>query len=103
MTGIFGTPIAAILLALEVLLFEWKPRSFVPVVVAVLTALAWRPYHVGEGPLFPFAAGLSVDTTTLVLAAPPGQLAGFLPAGLASAPYPLAHVFTAPPGPTKTP
>ena len=32
MTGIFGTPLAAFLLAIEVLLFEWKPRSFVPVV-----------------------------------------------------------------------
>ncbi len=43
MTGIFGTPIAAVMLAVEVLLFEWKPRSFVPVVVAVLVSLAWRP------------------------------------------------------------
>ena len=56
MTGIFATPMAAVLLALEVLLFEWKPRSFVPVVVAVLVALAWRPLLLGTGPLFPFAA-----------------------------------------------
>ena len=56
MTGIFATPLAAILLAVEVLLFEWKPRSFVPVVVAVLVALAWRALLLGTGPLFPFAA-----------------------------------------------
>lgn len=56
MTGIFGTPIAAILLAIEVLLFEWKPRSFVPVVVATLMAFAWRPMLLGAAPLFPFAA-----------------------------------------------
>lgn len=56
MTGIFGTPIAAILLAIEVLLFEWKPRSFVPVVVATLVAFAWRPMLLGSGPLFPFVA-----------------------------------------------
>ncbi len=54
MTAIFGTPVAAILLAVEVLLFEWKPRSFVPVVIAALVALAWRPLLVGSGPLFPF-------------------------------------------------
>ncbi|WP_250890791.1 chloride channel protein [Sphingobium nicotianae] len=54
MTAIFGTPVAAILLAVEVLLFEWKPRSFVPVVVAALVSLAWRPLLVGSGPLFPF-------------------------------------------------
>src|SRR3569623_566983 len=39
MTAVFGTPIAAILLAVELLLFEWKPRSIVPVVVAVLVSL----------------------------------------------------------------
>src|SRR5438094_1141054 len=42
MTGIFGTPVAAVLLAVELLLFEWRPRSFVPVVAAVLVAIAWR-------------------------------------------------------------
>jgi H+/Cl- antiporter ClcA len=57
MTAIFGTPLAAILLAIEVLLFEWKPRSLVPVVAAVLIALAWRPYLIGVGPLFPFDPG----------------------------------------------
>ena len=36
MTAIFGTPFASIMLAVELLLFEWKPRSFVPVVTAVL-------------------------------------------------------------------
>ncbi|MEO5866679.1 MAG: chloride channel protein, partial [Sphingomonas sp.] len=55
MTGIFGTPLAAILLAVEVLLFEWKPRSFVPVVIAVLAAQSWRPFLLGSGPLFAFA------------------------------------------------
>ena len=52
MTAIFGTPVAAILLAVEVLLFEWKPRSLVPVVVSAVTALVWRPLLVGQGPLF---------------------------------------------------
>jgi H+/Cl- antiporter ClcA len=58
MTAIFGTPLAAVLLALEVLLFEWKPRSFVPVVAAVLVAMACRPALVGSGPMFPMAANL---------------------------------------------
>src|SRR3546814_14863449 len=48
MTAIFGTPLAAILLALEVLLFEWKPRSFVPVLVAVLVAMGCRPLLIGD-------------------------------------------------------
>ena len=58
MTAIFGTPLAAILLAIEVLLFEWKPRSFVPVVLAVLVSFAWRPWLIGSGPMF--AADLAV-------------------------------------------
>jgi H+/Cl- antiporter ClcA len=95
MTGIFGTPIASILLAIEVLLFEWKPRSFVPVVVAVLTALAWRPLMVGEGPLFPFDADISIDATTLVLSALLGVLAGFVAAGLSNALYRIEDGFHA--------
>src|SRR3546814_2700523 len=55
MTAILGTPMAAILLAIEVLLFEWKTRSFVTVVVSVLVASAWRPLLIGNGPMFPFA------------------------------------------------
>jgi len=53
MTAIFGTPLAAVLLAVELLLFEWKPRSFIPVSVAVGTAMAWRPLLFDAGPLFP--------------------------------------------------
>ena len=55
MTGIFGTPVAAVLLAVELLLFEWRPRSFVPVACAAVVAIGWRPFLFGAGPLFPFA------------------------------------------------
>ena len=55
MTAVFNTPIAAVLLAVELLLFEWKPRSFVPVVVAAVVAAAWRPHLLGVGPLFAYA------------------------------------------------
>jgi len=56
MTAIFDTPIAAVLLAVELLLFEWKPRSFIPVVTAAVVAAWWRPVLFGQGPLFPFSA-----------------------------------------------
>ncbi len=59
MTAIFATPLAAVLLAVEVLLFEWKPRSFVPVVMAVLVAHAWRPLLLGAGPMFALAPGVA--------------------------------------------
>ena len=44
MTTVFGTPIAAIMLAVELLLFEWTPRSFVPVAVAAITAEVARTW-----------------------------------------------------------
>src|ERR1700756_4398381 len=56
MTAIFGTPVAAVLLAVELLLFEWKPRSFLPVPPAAVVAAGWRPLVIGSGRLFPFAA-----------------------------------------------
>ena len=53
MTAIFGTPVAAVLLAVELLLFEWRPRSFIPAAVGALVAMGWRPLLFGVGPLFP--------------------------------------------------
>src|SRR6185437_5857842 len=76
MTGIFGTPFASIMLAVELLLFEWKPRSFVPVVTAVLVSLAWRPLLVGSGPLFPFAAATPAGIEPIAISALLGLVTG---------------------------
>ena len=80
MTGIFGTPFAAIMLAVELLLFEWKPRSFVPVVTAVLVSFAWRPLLVGAGPLFPFAAPTPAGIEPVAISAALGLVTGLLAA-----------------------
>src|SRR5262247_1442957 len=53
MAAIFAAPIAAVLLAVELLLFEWKPRSFIPVAVASVAAGALRVPLLGSGPIFP--------------------------------------------------
>ncbi|HEX6479805.1 MAG TPA: chloride channel protein [Ktedonobacteraceae bacterium] len=53
MSATFASPVAAVLLAVELLLFEWKPRSLVPVALASATALVVRRYIIGLGPLFP--------------------------------------------------
>src|SRR5580704_3903198 len=52
MSATFATPVAAILIAVELLLFEWRPRSLVPVAIASATAAALRVYLLGAGPLF---------------------------------------------------
>jgi chloride channel protein, CIC family len=53
MSATFASPVAAVLLAVELLLFEWKPRSLIPVALASVTAGAARRYILGLGPLFP--------------------------------------------------
>jgi chloride channel protein, CIC family len=52
MSATFATPVAAVLLAVELLLFEWKPRSLVPVAFASAVAAALRPFLLEPGPLF---------------------------------------------------
>ncbi|HEY1889893.1 MAG TPA: chloride channel protein [Steroidobacteraceae bacterium] len=76
MTAIFGTPVAAVLLAIEVMLFEWKPRSFVPVVVSAIVAMAWRPWLVGAWPLFPHTGIPAMPWWGLALCAGVGIVAG---------------------------
>jgi H+/Cl- antiporter ClcA/CBS domain-containing protein len=53
MSAVFATPVAAILLAVELLLFEWKPRSFIPVAVASIAASVVRVPLLGQSPMFP--------------------------------------------------
>ena len=53
MSATFAAPLASVLIAVELLLFEWKPRSAIPVALACATACAFRRYILGLGPLFP--------------------------------------------------
>jgi chloride channel protein, CIC family len=53
MSATFASPVAAVLLAVELLLFEWKPRSLIPVALASAVAAVVRRYILGFGPLFP--------------------------------------------------
>ncbi|MDR7033263.1 chloride channel protein [Mesorhizobium sp. BE184] len=65
MTTVFGTPIAAIMLAVELLLFEWTPRSFIPVAVAAIVAEVERTLLHMPAPLFPFAGSIDVSLAAL--------------------------------------
>jgi H+/Cl- antiporter ClcA len=53
MTAVFGTPVAAVLMAVELLLFELRPRSLLPVATACAVAGFLRPLAIGAGALFP--------------------------------------------------
>lgn len=77
MAAIFATPVAAVLLAVELLLFEWKPRSFIPVALAAAVAGALRVPLLGAGPIFPVTPHAPMDGTELVIACGVGLIAGF--------------------------
>ncbi|MCC6493761.1 MAG: chloride channel protein [Pirellulales bacterium] len=53
MAATFGSPVAAVLLAIELLLFEYRPRSIIPVALAAVTADGVRMAFVGMAPMFP--------------------------------------------------
>jgi CIC family chloride channel protein len=77
MAAIFASPVAAVLLAVELLLFEWRPRSFIPVAIASASAFALRVPLLGAGPIFPVTPHQMPNAEVLVFALVVGILAGF--------------------------
>ena len=55
MSATFNTPIAGVILAIELLLFEFKSRSFIPLVIASTLATAVHMQLLGAGPMFEVA------------------------------------------------
>jgi CIC family chloride channel protein len=94
MSATFCSPLAAVLLAVELLLFEWKPRSLIPVGLASAAAAATRHYILGPGPLFPvpphasFVGWQGLSACVLV-----GLLAGILSMLLTAAVYACEDAF----------
>ena len=70
MAATFNSPLAAVLLAVELLLFEWRPRSFIPVAAGVAVSTVVRSVLLGGAPIFP------VSTTGLHLTPGIEALAG---------------------------
>ncbi len=88
MSATFASPVAAVLLAVELLLFEWKPRSLIPVAIASATAAIIRRYIIGMGPLFPTVAHPAfIGPGNMLACALVGLLAGALSALLTMAVY----------------
>jgi CIC family chloride channel protein len=79
MAATFNAPLASVLLAVELLLFEWRPRSFIPVVAAVAVASVVRVPLLGSGAVFQAPAGaLHLDAAAYGLCVVAGILAGLL-------------------------
>jgi len=77
MSAVFATPVAAVLLAVELLLFEWKPRSFIPVAVASMVAAILRVPLLGTGPIFPVIPHAIMGVEGLGVALIVGIITGF--------------------------
>ena len=93
MSAVFNTPMAAVLLAVEILLFEWKPRSLIPVALAAAVAALLRPYLLGSGAMFPVTPHGLLPTINLLGAVPVGLLAGLLAMALTLAVYGAEDAF----------
>jgi chloride channel protein, CIC family len=94
MSATFAAPLAAVCLAVELLLFEWKPRSLVPVALASAAAAAMRRYIIGMGPLFPVPAHPAfIGPPGLLGCILAGLLAGALSALLTLAVYASEDAF----------
>lgn len=93
MTAIFNAPLAAVMLALEVLLFEWRPRSFIPVVSAVLVSWCWRNTLIGTGAIFPFPLISHLQPMQLFVAIGIGALTGVVAVALSKSLYRLEEWF----------
>jgi H+/Cl- antiporter ClcA len=76
MSAIFGTPIAAVLIAIELLLFEYRARSVVPVALAAAAAGGLRVIFHGGGPVFEMPALAAPNAATGVVATICGALVG---------------------------
>jgi H+/Cl- antiporter ClcA/CBS domain-containing protein len=92
MTAVFGTPVAAVLLAVELLLFELRPRSLLPVAMACATAGFLRPLLMEPGPLFALHTAVP-GPLTLLSCAVAGLACGALAAALSVSLYKVEDLF----------
>lgn len=93
MTATFGSPISAVLLAIELLLFEFRPRSLIPVALASVTASAVRIAIVGTAPAFSMPVLAATSVSTIAFYGAMGILIGFAAVFVTRAVYLVEDLF----------
>lgn len=93
MAATFGSPISAVLLAVELLLFEYRSRSFIPVALAACAATAVRIAMVGPEAAFPMTDLSPAGPMALVLCAVVGAAAGAISAPVTRALFAMEDGF----------
>ena len=82
MAATFGSPVSAVLLAVELLLFEYRPRSVIPAALASAVATGVRAALVGSGPVFSIPTLVQPELTALLVYTIIGALVGVASVGV---------------------
>lgn len=93
MAATFGTPVAAVLLAIELLLFEYRARSLIPVALAAVTATAVRAVFHGSAPVFEMSMSSLPSGEALLFYTLLGALIGFVAALITRVVYGIEDAF----------
>jgi len=93
MSATFGAPVAAVFLAVELLLFEFRARSLLPVALASAVAATGRWVVLGTDPLFPAPAGAALGGWDVPWFAALGLCAGIMAVFLSRAIYLIEDSF----------
>jgi H+/Cl- antiporter ClcA/predicted transcriptional regulator len=93
MSAVFGTPLSAVILAVELLLFEFRPRSIIPVALACVVAAAMRYAFVGAEPVFAMPALAQPSGAALLFYVVLGAAMGLFAVGVTRMVYAIEDLF----------
>ncbi|WP_242457855.1 chloride channel protein [Pedobacter sp. BS3] len=93
MSAIFGTPIAAVFLAVELLLFEFSPKAILPVALACITGAAGHHLLFESGPVFPMPDIAVPSNLALGVYSFIGIISGILSLGITKIVYFIEDAF----------
>ena len=93
MSAIFGSPLAAIFLAVELLLFEFSSRSIIPVAIACITGAAGHHFLFDGGVTFPMPDFAFPDNPSLAIYTGIGIIVGVISVGVSKAVYIIEEWF----------
>lgn len=93
MTAVFGCPVSAVLLAIELLLFEYRARSFIPVALASAMAAGMRGAYMGWTPIFAMPQLANVRSEALIWYAILGAIVGLASVYVTRAVYAIEDAF----------
>lgn len=93
MSAIFGTPIAAVFLAIELLLFEFSPKAILPVALACITGAAGHHLLFESGPVFPMPDVVVPSNSALLIYSLMGLFIGFISLGVTKIVYWIEDAF----------